>query len=158
MLKAILFDVDGTLAETEEFHRRAFNSAFAHAQLDVCWSVAEYRQLLKVTGGKERLRAYFDARGLAVSDRDLQGLHRSKNEHYARNLETGAASLRPGVLRLMQQVRDAGLMLGIATTTSLVNVDALLRYQLGRDWRQLFSCLSPATQDGKSWPPARPRW
>ena len=68
MLKAILFNVDGTLAPTEEFHRRAWNSAFVRHGIDASWSVAEYRELLQVTGGKERLEAYFRARGLAMSE------------------------------------------------------------------------------------------
>jgi len=152
MLKAIFFDVDGTLAETEEFHRRAFNSAFAQAGIDAHWSVDEYRELLKVTGGKERLRAYFCARDRTISDHDLQGLHRSKNEHYARNLRGGSAQLRPGVLRLMQQASQGGLMLGIATTTSLVNVDELLRHAIGPDWRQAFSCLVAGDQVAKKKP------
>jgi len=152
MLRAILFDVDGTLAETEEFHRRAFNSAFAQAGMNVFWSVPEYRELLKVTGGKERLRAYFSDRGLTVSDHDLQRLHRSKNEHYAQNLRDGSAGLRPGVLRLMGQAQEAGLLLGIATTTSMVNVDALLRHQIGAHWRQVFSCVVAGDQVAKKKP------
>jgi len=152
MLKAIFFDVDGTLAETEEFHRRAFNSAFAQAQMNVHWSVPEYRELLKVTGGKERLRAYFLARGLTVSERDLQALHRSKNELYAQNLRSGSCGLRPGVLRLMTEARDSGVLLGIATTTSLVNVDALLREALGARWKQEFACVVAGDQVAKKKP------
>jgi len=152
MLKAILFDVDGTLAETEEFHRCAFNSAFGQHGIEANWSVAEYRELLKVTGGKERLDAYFRARGLVLSDPDLQLLHRSKNELYAQNLACGLAGLRPGVLRLMQDAREAGCMLAIATTTSLVNLDALLRHQIGADWKDAFSAVVAGDQVAKKKP------
>lgn len=152
MLKAILFDVDGTLAETEEFHRCAFNAAFARHNIEASWSVAEYRELLRVTGGKERLNAYFRARGLAVSGRDLELLHRTKNEVYAQNLAAGQAGLRPGVLRLMQDAQQAGCMLAITTTTSLVNVDALLRQQIGPDWRQAFSAVVAGDQVAKKKP------
>lgn len=152
MLKAIFFDVDGTLAETEEFHRRAFNAAFVQHGVDASWSVAQYRELLRVTGGKERLQAYFRSRGLALSERDLHALHRTKNELYAENLRSGAAALRPGVLRLMREAREAGLMLGLATTTSEVNIDALLRYQLGPDWKEAFSCVVAGDQVAKKKP------
>lgn len=152
MLKAILFDADGTLAETEELHRRAFNSAFARHGIDANWSVAQYRELLKVTGGKERLQAYFRARGLAVSARQLQQLHQSKNELYAQNLQGGLAGLRPGVLRLMGEARDCGCMLAIATTTSLVNVDALLRHQIGANWQQGFRAVVAGDQVAKKKP------
>lgn len=152
MLRAILFDVDGTLAETEEFHRLAFNAAFTRHGFDASWSVAQYRELLKVTGGKERLDAYFRSRGLAVSDPDLQLLHRTKNEVYAQNLACGQAALRPGVLRLMQDALKARCMLAITTTTSLVNVDALLRQQIGPDWRQAFSAVVAGDQVAKKKP------
>jgi len=152
MLKAILFDVDGTLAETEEFHRRAFNGAFSHHGIDASWSVAQYRELLKVTGGKERLQAYFHARGLAISQRDLELLHRTKNELYAQNMGSGLVGLRPGVLRLMREAADAGCKLAIATTTSLVNVDALLRQQIGAHWNQDFSAVVAGDQVAKKKP------
>ncbi len=56
-LRALIFDVDGTLAETEEAHRAAFNATFRAWGLGWHWSQADYRELLKTTGGKERVRA-----------------------------------------------------------------------------------------------------
>lgn len=139
MLKAILFDVDGTLAETEEFHRRAFNSAFAQHGLDFQWSQEQYRELLKVTGGKERLAAFFRARGVPMSDERIRALHLAKNALYAEGIASGAVGLRPGVARIMRSARDAGVQLGIATTTSAENLDALLRPLFGAAWARDFS-------------------
>jgi HAD superfamily hydrolase (TIGR01509 family) len=141
MLKALLFDVDGTLAETEEFHRCAFNSAFADLGLDVQWSVTEYRELLKVTGGKERLAAYFGARGQVLAEERIRTIHEAKNARYARDLEAGRARLRPGVLRLMDEAEAAGIRLGIATTTSPVNLESLLGPLLGEHWKRRFACV-----------------
>jgi beta-phosphoglucomutase-like phosphatase (HAD superfamily) len=149
MLKAILFDVDGTLAETEEFHRSAFNAAFVEQGLDVCWDFEEYRQLLRVTGGKERLTRYFrNIRTVMPQDRIL-AIHAAKNELYGRRLAQGAVELRPGVLRLIGEARAAGLKLGIATTTTAVNLNALLQPVLGTahtDWSQAFDCVVAGDQ------------
>ncbi len=139
-LRALLFDVDGTLADTEgQGHRVAFNRAFADAGLDWYWDEPLYRELLAVTGGKERMRHYIDRYrpdftapegGLTAF---LAELHQAKNRHYAELLAQGAVPLRPGVERLLRQAREAGVTLAIATTTSPENVTALLENTLGAE-------------------------
>lgn len=138
-LKALIFDVDGTLADTErDGHRVAFNLAFAEAKLDWVWGVETYGQLLKVTGGKERIRYFISdfLRGFKAPA-DLVGfvreLHQSKTRHYVELLQTGAIPLRPGVVRLLNEARSAGLRLAIATTTTPENVTALLSTTLGKE-------------------------
>ena len=152
ILKAVLFDVDGTLAETEEFHRQAFNAVFAAHGLAHAWSVDQYRELLKITGGKERLAAYFAAQGLDMPDARIRELHLAKNAAYAQGIAAGAARLRPGVARLMAETRAAGLHLGVATTTSEVNLDALLRPLLGPDWAAWFACVAAGDQVARKKP------
>jgi HAD superfamily hydrolase (TIGR01509 family) len=135
-LEALLFDVDGTLAETEELHRRAFNQAFAAAGLPWHWSRALYAGLLQVTGGKERIR-FFMARhdpplpGGPLDDAAVAALHGDKTRYFCDLLAAGELPLRTGVRRLLEEARAAGLRLGIATTTTRENVDALLRTTLG---------------------------
>ncbi|MGB5834185.1 MAG: HAD family hydrolase [Thiohalocapsa sp.] len=131
-LEAIVFDVDGTLADTErDGHRLAFNAAFADAGLDWEWSVALYGELLRVTGGKERIREYLRlhrSRSSPEKDEDLfiRDLHRRKTERYVEMMRAGAIPLRTGVLRLLREARNAGVRLAIATTTTPENVSALL--------------------------------
>ncbi|MCX6372799.1 MAG: HAD-IA family hydrolase [Actinobacteria bacterium] len=136
-LQALLFDVDGTLADTERNgHRPAFNKAFSAAGLDWQWSAEVYGQLLKVTGGSERIRHYIQKHHPAVevgdaSDASIAALHVAKNRIYAEAVAAGDVPLRPGVERLLREARAAGLRLAIATTTSTENVTALLEHCLG---------------------------
>ena len=123
-LKALIFDCDGTLAETEEAHRTAFNLAFASAGLDWHWSVDRYRELLKVTGGKERI-AHF----IAEEQRqrvDINALHLAKNALYSDTVRSGKVALRPGVMRIITAAQAQGVALAIATTTSRSNLDSLI--------------------------------
>lgn len=147
-LSAVLWDVDGTMAETErDGHRIAFNRAFADAGLDWHWDVSRYGELLRVTGGRERILHDLQTRGDAPTLGDerealARRLHQAKNRHYADLLAREGMPLRPGVTEMLSEVRTQGLLLGIVTTTSRANVDALLRLHLGADWaRQFDVCI-----------------
>lgn len=124
---ALIFDVDGTLAETEEAHRQAFNRAFAAAGLDWRWDVPLYRELLKVTGGKERIWAFLDrtAPTPGMTDADIAVLHRRKTKVYGDMIASGGVLLRPGVRDLIEFAKAQGIKVAVATTTNLPNVDAL---------------------------------
>jgi HAD superfamily hydrolase (TIGR01509 family) len=152
MLQALIFDVDGTLADTEAAHRAAFNQAFDQEGLDWHWDEALYTQLLDVSGGKERLMHYWTQRHPEVRDVDGAGvrdtiarLHELKTAAYEAMVNDGAVSLRPGVLHLIDAAGQAGLHLAIATTTSPVNIAALLRGAIGTDWRQFFGIVEDAS-------------
>lgn len=132
-LEALIFDVDGTLADTEEAHRLAFNMAFADAGLDWQWDPEQYRRLLAVTGGKERITHYVRQSEPDFSvdgdfDEFVAELHKNKTSHYAGLLQGGGVPMRPGVLRLITEAHEAGLRLAIATTTSPGNIVALLEH------------------------------
>ena len=147
-LEALLFDVDGTLADTErDGHRVAFNMAFADASLDWDWDVALYGKLLTVTGGKERIRYYLDNFNTEFErpealDEFIAHLHKAKTAHYTRLLGQGAIPLRPGVERLLNEARDAGLRMAIATTTTPANVEALLVNTLGQESMGWFEVIA----------------
>lgn len=147
-LAALLFDVDGTLADTErDGHRVAFNLAFTEAGLDWDWSVDLYGKLLAVTGGKERIRYYLERFNRDFPrpeelDGFIAGLHRSKTRHYTEMLAAGRIPLRSGVRRLLESARAQGLRLAIATTTTPANVTALLRHSLAPDAEDWFDVIA----------------
>lgn len=132
-LRALIFDVDGTLAETEEAHRQSFNAAFAAAGHGWHWDVDTYRALLRVTGGQQRIRHFLDTIGAEATLDEIAALHASKNRRYAERVAGGGVARRPGVARLIADARASGLRLAIATTTSRSNLEALLVHLFAPD-------------------------
>ncbi|MDP3522381.1 MAG: HAD-IA family hydrolase [Hydrogenophaga sp.] len=151
-LQALIFDVDGTLADTEAAHLAAFNHAFAEEGLDWRWDTALYTELLEISGGKERMAHYWrrtrgdivDVDGTGVRD-TIDRLHALKTAAYETMVQDGAVELRPGVLRLMSEAQAQDLRLAIATTTSPVNIAALLKRAIGPDWRTHFAAIGDAS-------------
>jgi beta-phosphoglucomutase-like phosphatase (HAD superfamily) len=147
VLKALLFDVDGTLAETErDGHRVAFNRAFESLGVPWRWSEADYGELLTVAGGRERLLHDMRRQSAAPADGPerhalAERLHRLKNEYYTGIARSGGLPLREGVAELLADCARAGLRLGITTTTSRGNVAALLEGDLGTHWRAGFAAV-----------------
>ena len=138
MIEALIFDVDGTLAETEEAHRAAFNAVFAHEGLGWVWSVERYRDLLKTTGGKERIARFLAEEKLSLPPERIAELHRAKNDAYMQIVRGGGAPFRPGIGEIIAEARAAGLKLAICTTTSRVNIEALLDASLGAEGEETF--------------------
>lgn len=138
-LKALLFDLDGTLAETEELHREAFNRAFAHFGLPLYWDQDTYARLLETTGGKERLqRALVETPGAPrLTWEGITEVHRHKTRVYLELLRAYGVALRPGVRRLLAEAKEAGVRLVLATTTSPENAEAFLEGTGLKGWFSL---------------------
>lgn len=151
-LQALIFDVDGTLADTESAHLAAFNHAFSELGLGWVWDEVLYTDLLDISGGKERIRHYWEQvnpevralNTLAMSD-TIDRIHALKTAAYEGAVNDGLVSLRPGVLALMDSASAQGVQLAIATTTSPVNIAALLRRAVGPDWRLNFTAIGDAS-------------
>ena len=148
-LKAVLFDVDGTLSETERYgHLVAMNEAFTAVGLDWCWSAELYGELLKVTGSTERLGHYVKTYKPAYEhinnnlDELITEIVKHKNANYKRIAESGEIPLRPGVERVLREVHASDIRMGIATTTTPQNVDALLMGNIGGDALDWFEVIA----------------
>lgn len=146
MFKAIIFDVDGTLSETEEIHRKAFNVAFEKIGLPWKWDGAAYRELLKTTGGKERILSFIeenepDRLQENCLDNFIRQTHKIKTDAYTAMIESNEAELRPGIWQVIQDAIDDGVRLAIATTTSRPNVDALLQSTFGAAGVDMFEVI-----------------
>ena len=149
-MQALIFDVDGTLADTETAHLHAFNAAFGEARLDWFWDEALYARLLKVAGGKERLLHYWrtiereEADGPRAREA-VDALHALKTRYYTEQVRERGVPLRPGIARLIDEANEAGLRVAIATTTTPANLDALLQGHFGASWRHRFAAIGDAS-------------
>ena len=147
-IAALIFDFDGTIADTEEAHRQAFNAAFLEHSLFWNWSPQRYGELLAVSGGKERLLAHIESMPASAEEKArLAGIaplvHRSKTRIFAELVESGGVPLRPGIARLLREARAQGVRLAIASTTTMTNVESLLSATLGgeaRGWFDVIAC------------------
>lgn len=143
-LSCLLWDVDGTLADTErDGHRVAFNMAFEEAGLERRWDVPSYGILLSVTGGKERIQFDIERGDMpAMPYEQIAALHARKTELYQQLIAEGRIPLRPGVRRLLEEAHAAGILLGVATTTTPAALDALIEHSLGAEWFDRFAVLA----------------
>lgn len=152
MLKALIFDVDGTLADTEDAHLRAFNRAFDELNLGWHWTQQDYGTLLEISGGKERIKQFWLQQNPEVKGLDAQSLtdhiariHELKTAYYENAVNQGEVQLRDGVLALIQEAVNLRLHVAIATTTSPVNIATLMRHAIGPDWRTHFAAVEDAS-------------
>ena len=150
MLKALIFDVDGTIANTErDAHLFAFNQAFEQLGINWSWSNELYHQLLAVTGGKERIKYYindyldnFNISDYAndISDFAIK-VHQQKTKNFVNLISQGNLPLRTGIKRIFSEALSKGLRLAIATTTTPANVEAIITHSLGKDYLNNFEVI-----------------
>ena len=145
-LKALIFDCDGVLVDTErDGHRVAFNRAFAEKGYSFQWDVTLYGELLKIAGGKERMRAYFEKNGWPENESDkdtlIKELHKRKTDLYMQIIESGQLPLRSGVKRLMDEAIEAGIALAVCSTSNERAVNLVVERLLGTERKSKFSAI-----------------
>jgi HAD superfamily hydrolase (TIGR01509 family) len=157
-LKALIFDVDGTLAETErDGHRVAFNLAFSQTSLDWEWDIDTYGDLLAIAGGKERLKYYLskfkpDFQPPIPLDEFILQLHQLKTTYYRQLLRDNSISLRPGIERLISQARRQGVKMAIASTAAVPNVRSLIQTAFNEDVLSWFEVIAAGDMVSKKKP------
>lgn len=156
-LQALIFDVDGTLADTEEAHRQSFNRAFEAHGLDWHWTRPRYAELLGVSGGRERIRLHLDSLALDANRKAalaarIDDIHRTKVEAYRALVESGGVPLRIGTRRLIEEALAEGLKLAVATTGTAAGVEALLERALGKETVRGFAAIAAGDVVGRRKP------
>ena len=144
-VRCIIFDFDGTLAETEEAHRNAFNKAFNSKKLNWHWDQHIYKKLLQVAGGKERIEFYnksFLSHSKQLSGKDIEEIHFQKTKFYSQSVSQGFVKLRPGIREFLEKAKYNKKKLAISTSTSRDNVTLLLRSCLKENPEDVFSFIS----------------
>lgn len=145
-MEALIFDCDGVLVDTEkDGHRIAFNMAFTHKGIDVAWSIDEYKELLKIAGGKERMKYYFSTNGWPgeYDDREelIISLHKRKTQFFMQLIESGALPLRPGILRIVDEAISQNLKLAVCSTSNEKSVRLIVDLLLGKQRRANFNAI-----------------
>ncbi len=145
-MDALIFDCDGVLVDTErDGHRVAFNRAFATLGFSFDWSVEEYGELLKIGGGKERMRSYFDKIGWPVKPVDhdalIKRLHEHKTDYFIQLIETGELPVRSGINRIVDEAHAAGTKLAVCSTSNERAVTGVVSRLLGPDRHAKFSAI-----------------
>jgi HAD superfamily hydrolase (TIGR01509 family) len=145
-MEALIFDCDGVIVDTEkDGHRIAFNKAFAAKGIGAEWGIEEYKELVHVAGGKERMRHYFNLKGWPgqYPDKDqlIIELHKLKTELFMGLIESGSLPLRPGVARLMDEAIESGIKLAVCSTSNERAVNTIVRVLLGEERKSKFSAI-----------------
>ena len=141
-IEGIIFDVDGTIADTEDIHRQAFNKAFSKFDLNWYWSKEKYHELLFISGGKERItRCLAEDKATKKNIGFIEELHKCKSEYYRSILLSSDISLRPGVKRLITEAKEKNIKIGIATNSSTENLQALIKKTFKVEPEKLFNTI-----------------
>ena len=141
-IEGIIFDVDGTIADTEDIHRQAFNKAFSKFDLNWYWSKEKYHELLFISGGKERItRCLAEDNATKKNTGFIEKLHKCKSECYRSILLSSDISLRPGVKRLITEAKEKNIKIGIATNSSTENLQALIKKTFKVEPEKLFNTI-----------------
>ena len=140
-IQCLIFDFDGTLAETEEAHRNAFNKAFNSNKLNWYWDQHIYKKLLQIAGGKERIEFYnksFSSNSKQISSKDIEEIHLQKTKFYSQSVSQGLVQLRPGIRELLEKAKYNKKKIAISTSTSRDNVTLLLKSCLNENPEDIF--------------------
>lgn len=127
-MTAILTGSTSTLPDTSEPQRRAFDDAFAQHGPGWSWDQQNRASMLATSGGQRRIAEQASQRGRAVDvdAADAAAVHATTSRLFQRALAATPPPARPGVVETIAAARQAGVRVGLVTTTSSENVEVLL--------------------------------
>ena len=149
LLSAVFFDVDGTIAETEELHRKSFNESFREFNLDWFWDKPIYKELINIGGGKERIEHYMKRAWPEMLEyknlsKYIDSIHKVKNEIYEDYINESKLNFRPGVLRLIEELKKNNIRIALVSSSSEMNVNNLLNKGLKIKPKNYFDIIADA--------------
>jgi len=147
LLSAVLFDVDGTIAETEDFHRKSFNESFREFNLDWFWDEAMYKELINIGGGKERIEHYIKRAWPEMLDyknltKYINSIHKVKNEVFEDYILESEIKPRPGVIRLIKELKENNIRIAIVSSNSEKNLHILFKQGLNINPKKTFDLIA----------------
>ncbi len=147
LLSAVLFDVDGTISETEDFHRKSFNEAFKEFNLDWFWDEAIYTELINIGDGKERIEYYIKRAWPEMLEyknltKYINSIHKVKNEIFKDFVLDSDIKFRPGVLRLINELKEKNVRIAIVSSTTQEDLFTLFKKGLNMDPNSTFDLIA----------------